>query len=84
MKTILYLCRTGLAEPLGRSQVLPYNIKLSKINLSTRGINKPSIDIIAYSLVLRVIFRKSFNLSPNLLKLQIAKKEIQLHMENFQ
>ena len=29
MKTILYLTRNGLMEPLGRSQVLPYLVKLS-------------------------------------------------------
>tara|TARA_B100001250_G_C19770226_1_gene776779 strand:- start:172 stop:1353 length:1182 start_codon:yes stop_codon:yes gene_type:complete len=30
MKTILYLTRNGLMEPLGRSQILPYLIELSK------------------------------------------------------
>ena len=31
MKNVLYICsRTGLAEPLGRSQVLPYMLELSK------------------------------------------------------
>ena len=31
MKKVLYICsRTGLAEPLGRSQVLPYMLELSK------------------------------------------------------
>ena len=29
MKTILYLTRNGLMEPLGRSQVLPYLVNLS-------------------------------------------------------
>ena len=30
MKTVLYLTRNGLLEPLGRSQILPYLIELSK------------------------------------------------------
>ena len=30
MKTILYLTTNGLAEPLGRSQILPYLVGLSK------------------------------------------------------
>ena len=31
MKTVLYLgCRTGLLEPLGRSQILPYMLNSSK------------------------------------------------------
>ena len=30
MKKVLYICRTGLAEALGRSQVLPYMLELSK------------------------------------------------------
>ena len=33
MKKVLYIStRTGLAEPLGRSQVLPYMLELSKNN----------------------------------------------------
>ena len=30
MKSILYLSTNGLAEPLGRSQILPYLVGLSK------------------------------------------------------
>ena len=30
MKVILYISRNGLAEPLGRSQILPYLFELSK------------------------------------------------------
>ena len=30
MKTILYLTRNGLMEPLGISQMLPYMVELSK------------------------------------------------------
>ena len=54
MKTILYLTTNGLAEPLGRSQILPYLIGLSKDYKIIVISSEKKLDLLNNNLISRI------------------------------